>query len=260
MGDPNDPMLKKTDLSGEGNIQHQKRPIRELDKEKTQVVFDNLNKDIQEADGDTKLIVSAVMKSVGSILKMALGMFLVVIFLCACGSKRPQGVINANKFKTSLFNEVESDWNVRREAGYTGMKVRGEKKISANTELNLSATRDNLKMIEGEDGKVRPFVVIMVEQNDGSYKEMKRPLNEYINNCIALRDKEKEDLKSLVEKERAEDAKIAEKFEVIRALSILEEKYHRKKESGTLTTEDVQGFFDEAMAIAGPYLMKRKSE
>jgi hypothetical protein len=235
-------MLDNTDLSDEGSIQYQDRRVQGLDEGEAKVVVDDFNEAIKNASSP-KEIIDVILAFAGKIGKMFVVLFL-VFALVGCGTKRPPAVLKAQSYKEAVFNSAVSDWQVRNNAHYKGLEKRGEAKVAATTEANLARARNNIEMIGG-----KPHVFRVVNGVKHT-----RPIDQYIMDCITLRDEEKAKVGQMIADEKSEDAKIARKFAMIKTLTALEQKYYQKIEDGTITADDAQRFVDEAALIITPFL------
>lgn len=246
MSDENkDPMLDSTDLSKEGSVQYQERRIANLDDAKAAQVVKDFNDAIAAAGSDSKAILDTIL-SFGKTIAGLLTVLLLTLCLVGCGSKRPPAVLNAQSFKQAVLEEAISDIEVRNQAHYKGMEVRGQEKIDATTAANLERAKNSIEIIDG-----KPYVYRVVNG-----EKLTRPIDQYIMDCINKRDEEKAELATMLATEKSEDAKIAKKIAMVRALTALEEKYYAKIEQGTITPEDTQHFVNEAASIVSPYIKK----
>lgn len=242
-----DPMLDTTDLSTEGTVQYQERRIEKLDAAQAAIIADDAQKAIAAASGPKQIL--DIILVVGKTIMKVIAPLMVLMLVMGCAGTRPPAVLKAGEFKQATFNQALADWKVRADANVKAINERGMSKIEDTFDRNLAKTK-NVEV--GPDGAVSVVVVTP------SGETLKRPLDQYIRDVIALRDSERAKLADITAEERAEDAKIAEKFAAVAAMNQLELRYFEKVETGTLTPEVASQFVQEFTQIIAPLLAGAK--
>jgi len=242
MAENTDPMLDTTDLSDQGTVQFQERRIEKMDAALAALLADDAQKAIAAASGP-KQILDVILTVGKTIMKVIAPLMLLLVM--GCMGTRPPAILKAGEFKQATFNQAISDWKVRADANCKAIEVRGQSKIESTFESNVSKTK-NIEV--APDGAV--FVVVISPTGE----KLKRPIDQFIKDVVALKESETEKLKGIIAEERGEDAKIAEKFAAVAAMNTLELKYFEKVESGTLTPEVASQFVTEFTAIIAPML------
>ena len=238
-----DPMLETTDLSNEGTVQFQERRIEKLDIALAALLADDAQKAIAAASGPKQIL--DIILTVGKTIMKVIAPLVLMFCLFGCTGTRPPAIMKVGEFKQSTFNQAIGDWKVRADANVKAINERGSVKIADTFERNLQKAK-NVKV--EADGTVNVVVITP----DG--QELKRPIDKFIRDVIELRDSEMVKLSDITAQERAEDAKIAEKFAAVAAMNELELRYFEKVETGTLTPEVASEFVQEFSAIITPLL------
>jgi acylphosphatase len=239
-----DPMLDKTDLSNAGTVGFQDRRIEKMDGTQAALLARQVQDEISKASGPKQIL--DIILSFGSTISKILGPLMLIFCLMGCmGGARPPAVMQAGAFKQATFNQAIADWKTRADANVRAINERGNAKITETFERNLNKAK-NVKV--ETDGTVNVVVVTP----DG--QELKRPIDQFIRDVIELRDSEIAKLESIKAEERAEDAKIAEKFAAVAAMNELELRYFEKVETGTLTPDVASEFVKEFSEIITPLL------
>lgn len=242
MAENTDPMLSTTDLSDQGTVQFQERRIEKMDAAQAAILANDAQEAIAKASGPKQIldIILTVGKTVMQVITP-----LMVFLLVGCTGTRPPSILKVGEFKQKAFNEAIGDWKVRADANCKAIEVRGQSKIESTFEANVAKAK-NVEV--GPDGAV--YVVVISPTGE----KLRRPIDQFIKDVVALRESETEKLKGIIAEERGEDAKIAEKFAAVAAMNQLELRYFEKVESGTLTPEVASQFVTEFTAIIAPML------
>ena len=208
------------------------------------LLADDAQKAIASASGPKQIL--DIILTVGKTIMKVIAPLMLVL-LVGCMSSRPPSILKAGAFKQATFNQAIGDWKVRADANVKAINERGAVKINETFERNL----DRAKNVKIEpDGTVNVVVVTPAGE------ELKRPIDKFIRDVIELRDSEQAKLANITAEERAEDAKIAEKFAAVAAMNELELRYFEKVETGALTPENASQFVEEFSTIITPLLKK----
>jgi hypothetical protein len=243
MAENTDPMLNTTDLSDQGTVQFQERRIEKLDAAQAAIIANDAQEALAKASGPKQIL--DIILTVGQTIMKVIAPLMLLLAVNGCIGTRPPPIMKVGEFKQTTFNQAIGDWKVRADANCKAIEVRGQAKIESTFESNVAKAK-NIEV--GPDGAV--FVVVIAPTGE----KLKRPIDQFIKDVVALKESETAKLKEIIAEERGEDAKIAEKFAAVAAMNQLELRYFEKVESGTLTPEVASQFVTEFTAIIAPML------